>query len=121
PARGVRLDSRFRCTCGARKAGLPCRAQAGNQGGIMRGVITGAAAACALALAPSALAGNIVLYPNSVGAHTVASWRAHEGQPDTVGAANQALWLEKDDGGSADYAAATVRGLEGERADSLVG
>jgi hypothetical protein len=87
----------------------------------MRGVITGAAAACALALAPSALAGNIVLYPSSVGAHTTASWRAQEGQPDTVGAANQALWLEKDDGGSTDYAAATVGGLEGERADSLVG
>jgi hypothetical protein len=81
----------------------------------------GAAFACALALAPTALAGNVVLYPNSFGAHTVASWRALEGQPDTVGAANQALWLEKDDGGSTDFAAATVNGLAGERADSLIG
>jgi hypothetical protein len=87
----------------------------------MRGVFMGAAFACALALAPSALADNVVLYPNSFGAHTVASWRAQEGQPDTVGGANQALWLEKDEGGSADHAAATVGGLEGQRADSLSG
>ena len=87
----------------------------------MRGVIIGAAFACALMLAPAALADNIVLFPNSFGAHTVASWRAQEGLPDTTGRANQALWLEKDDGGTTDFAAATVRGLEGQRAQTLTG
>jgi hypothetical protein len=87
----------------------------------MRGVIAAAAFACALALAPSALAGNIVLYPHSFGAHTVASWRAQEGQPDTVGGDNQALWLEKDEGDASVYAAATVGGLEGEKAQFLTG
>jgi hypothetical protein len=87
----------------------------------MRGVIMGAAFACALALAPTALADNVVLFPNSFGAHTVASWRAQEGQPDTVGNANQALWLQKDEGGSTDYAAATVNGLEGQGVQFLTG
>jgi len=87
----------------------------------MRGVIAGAAFACALALAPAALADNVVLYPNSFGAHTVASWRAQEGQPDTVGAANQALWLEKDDGDSTVSAAAIVDGLPGQKVQSLTG
>jgi len=87
----------------------------------MRGVIAGAAFACALALTPTALADNVVLYPNASGAHTVASWRAQEGQPDTVGVGNQALWLEKDDGDSAAFAAATVVGLEGHKVQSLTG
>jgi hypothetical protein len=87
----------------------------------MRGVITGAAVACALALAPTALADNVVLFPNSFGAHTFASWRAHEGQADTTGNASQALWLEKDEGGTADFAAATVNGLEGQKAQALIG
>lgn len=88
----------------------------------MRGVIAGAAVACALALVPAALAGNsAVLYPNSFGAHTSASWRAQEGQPDTVGGANQALWLEKQDDDASSFAAATIRGLEGQRVQSLVG
>jgi hypothetical protein len=81
----------------------------------------GAGFACALALAPTALADNAVLFPNSFGAHTVASWRAQQGQHDTVGNANQALWLQKDEGGSADYAAATVNGLDGQSAQSLTG
>lgn len=87
----------------------------------MRGVIAGAAFACALLFAPAALAGNVVLYPNSFGSQTVASWRAAEGQPDTVGSANQALWLEKDDGDSTVFAAATVLGLEGQNVQSLTG
>jgi hypothetical protein len=81
----------------------------------------GAALACALALAPTALADNVVLFPNSFGAHTIASWRAQEGQPDTTGKANQALWLEKDEGGTTDFAAATVNGLEGQKAQALIG
>jgi hypothetical protein len=87
----------------------------------MKGVIAGAAVACALALAPAALAGNVVLYPNSFGAHTAASWRAQEGQPDTVGAGNQALWLEKDEGDSTVFAAATVGGVEGQKVQSRTG
>jgi hypothetical protein len=87
----------------------------------MRGVIMGAALACALALAPTALADNVVLFPNSFGAHTIASWRAHEGQPDTTGNASQALWLQKDEGGTTDFAAATVNGLEGQKAQALIG
>src|SRR4051812_1036648 len=88
----------------------------------MRGVIVSAAVACALALVPAALAGNsAVLYPNSFGAHTSASWRAQEGQPDTVGGANQALWLENQDDDASNFAAATIRGLEGQRVQSLVG
>jgi hypothetical protein len=87
----------------------------------MRGVIAGAAFACALALAPAAFADNVVLYPNSFGAHTIASWRAGEGQPDTVGAANEALWLEKDDGDSTVFAAATLNGLAGQKVQSLTG
>jgi hypothetical protein len=81
----------------------------------------GAACACALALAPTALADNVVLFPNSFGAHTVAAWRAQQGQPDTTGNANQALWLEKDEGGTTDFAAATVNGLEGQKAQALIG
>jgi hypothetical protein len=87
----------------------------------MKGVIAGVAAACALAFVPAALADNVVLHPNSSGAHTVASWRAMEGQSDTVGSSNQALWLEKDDGDSTVYAAATFIGLEGQKVQSLKG
>ena len=88
----------------------------------MRGVIAGAAAACALALAPAALAGNsAVLFPNSFGAQTSASWRAQEGQTDAVGSANQALWLAKQDNDTASFAAATIGGLEGQQAQYLVG
>ena len=50
-----------------------------------------------------------------------AAWRAKEGQPDTVGSANQALWLEKQDNGTSSFAAATIRGLEGEQVQYLVG
>src|SRR5438067_1932046 len=88
----------------------------------MRGVIAGVAAACALALVPAALADtNVVLYPNSFGAHTVASWRAQEGLPDTVGQANQALWLEKNDSDPTTFAAATIGGVEGQRVQSFKG
>ena len=88
----------------------------------MRGVIAGAAVVCALALAAAAAAANTaVLYPNSFGAQTSASWRAQEGQPDTVGNANQALWLEKQNDDASSFAAATIRGLEGQRVQSLVG
>jgi hypothetical protein len=81
----------------------------------------GAACACALALAPTALADNVVLFPNSFGAHTVAAWRAQQGQPDTTGNARQALWLQKDEGGTTNFAAATVNGLEGQKAQALIG
>jgi len=87
----------------------------------MKGVIVGAAFACALALVPAALAGDVVLFPNSVGPHAVASWRAQEGQSDTVGSANQALWLERDGADSTSYAAATLGGLQGQRAQLLTG
>lgn len=87
----------------------------------MRGVIAGAAFACVLAFAPAALAGNVVLHPDSFGVQTRASWRAQEGQPDTVGNANQALWLEKDAGDSSTFAAATIGGLEGQKVQSLTG
>ena len=87
----------------------------------MKGVIVSAAAACALAFIPAAFAGNVVLFPNSFGSHTVASWRAQEGQPDAVGGANQALWLERGDVETTAYAAATIGGLEGQRAQLLTG
>ena len=82
-------------------------------------VLAGAAAACALVLAPAALAGTIALYPTSTGSHTVASWRAQVGLPDTAGSGNQALWLESVDPDANDVAAAQFAGLEGVPVQSL--
>ncbi len=80
-----------------------------------------AVAALALAFVPQAFGGNLVLAPTSYGAQTVASWRAQEGLPDTVGFANQALLLEKDTFDAGPAAVAVVLGLEGTRARALGG
>lgn len=87
----------------------------------MRWGLSAVVAAAALALAPAALADDVLtLEPAGGGADTYASWRAQEGLPDSVGAANQALYLHHA-GFTAAGAAALVRGVEGRTVDSLGG
>jgi hypothetical protein len=61
------------------------------------------------------------LHPSSSGQQTVAAWRAGLGLADTVGAANQALLLEKDTFDPGTAASAEFTGVAGSRAQLLVG
>jgi hypothetical protein len=87
----------------------------------MKGVIASAVALCSLVFTSAAFAGDVVMFPNSSGSHTVASWRAQEGLPDTVGAADQALWLASQDPDGEDVAAATFNGVEGVQVQAIKG
>ncbi|HEX8745012.1 MAG TPA: hypothetical protein VF712_17945 [Thermoleophilaceae bacterium] len=54
------------------------------------------AAAFVLALpASSALAGDLTLRPSGFGAHSYAAWKAQQGEPDSSGSSNQALYFQK--------------------------
>ena len=89
----------------------------------MRRFVVLAATAAALVLAvPAAADEELTLQPESLGEHTVSSWRGHEGLPDTFGEANQALYLQM---GATEprpaAAAAVARGIEGVPARFLTG
>src|SRR5262245_44631943 len=60
------------------------------------------------------------LHPRGFGENSYAAWKAHEGQPDTRGKADHALYLQKQTE-TATFAAAVavVDGLEGQPATAL--
>ena len=73
-------------------------------------------------MAPAAQAArnDLMLNPNGFGRHTYASWKANEGQPDSSGASDQALYLQKQTATADGTAAlAFVAGLEGEAASVI--
>ena len=81
-----------------------------------------AAGVLAVAVPAVALAGALTLHPSGFGPKTYASWKANEGQPDSQGAASEALYFQKGVPTSTFAAAlAFVRGLEGEPVTSLTG
>ncbi len=85
----------------------------------MRWGLFAAVAAAVLALAPAALADDLLtLAPVGGGADTYTSWLAQQGQSDSVGTAEQALYFHH---GGAAPAAAFVRGLEGRPVSALFG
>jgi hypothetical protein len=82
----------------------------------------GAAALAALAFPAAGLAGDLTLHPSGFGQKSYAAWKAHEGQPDSVGNANQALYLQKGVPTAVVAAGvAVVRGLAGQPATALTG
>src|SRR3989442_7571901 len=60
------------------------------------------------------------LHPSGFGTHSYASWKAHQGEPDTKGNADQALYFQKMTV-TTDFAAgvAVIDGLEGQPASAL--
>ncbi len=62
------------------------------------------------------------LHPSGFGVHSYAAWKAHQGQPDADGNADQALYFQKMTA-TADFAAgvAVVDGLEGQLASAFTG
>jgi hypothetical protein len=80
--------------------------------------------ALALVLAGVAAAATSVdvltLYPAAGGQQTYAAWKAQEGQPDSSGSGNQALYLQNLTGALDTAAAAHVRGFEGTEVRFLV-
>ena len=80
----------------------------------MKKVLAPLAALLMLAFAGPALADEeLTLQPESFGSHTVSSWRAQEGLPDSFGNARQALYMQKAAEGPPGVAWAVVRGIEG--------
>ena len=87
----------------------------------MKKVFAALAGVLAFACTSVALAGTVTLHPNSSGQQTVAAWRAGFGLADTVGAANQALLLEKDGFDLGTAATAEFTGIAESRAQLLAG
>ena len=86
----------------------------------MRRALLAGLAIAVMAPAAQAARNDLVLNPNGFGRHTYASWKAQEGQSDTGGAANQALYLQKQTATADPVAAiAFVAGLEGEEASVI--
>lgn len=90
----------------------------------MKSKLTAAAAAAGLVLAGVAPAATTVdalaLYPSGGGENTYAAWKAQEGQPDSSGSANQALYLQNLSAAPGTAAAAHVRGFEGTEVRHLI-
>jgi hypothetical protein len=70
----------------------------------------------------SANAGTFTLHPSGFGPHSYASWKAFEGEPDSRGSKDQALYMQKFTT-TATVAAGVVliKGVEGLPADQLTG
>jgi hypothetical protein len=67
-----------------------------------------------LALPAAASAGSLVLHPNGFGDHSYSSWKADEGLPDSTGAKDQALYLQKNTATATPAAGvAVIKGVEG--------
>ena len=80
------------------------------------------AAAATLVVPAVAAAGELTLHPSGFGEKTYAAWKAHEGQPDSNGNANQALYLQKGVPTAQFVSAnAVVRGVAGEPLSFLTG
>ena len=88
-------------------------------------LIVAAASAAALAIAPAWGAGSasdLKLHPNGFGPHSYSSWKAQQGEPDSTGGANQALYFQKMTATTTNAAGvAVVTGLEGTPASDLQG
>jgi len=61
-------------------------------------VLLAAASAAALAFAPAWGAGGsgLTLHPSGFGPHSYAAWKAQQGEADSTGGSNQALYLQKE-------------------------
>jgi len=70
--------------------------------------------------AAAATEDGLTLYPAAGGQHTYAAWKAQEGQPDSTGSADQALYLQNLTGAADTAAAAHVNGFEGTEVRFLV-
>jgi hypothetical protein len=82
----------------------------------MKGLKAGgiAAAAVALALPGSAMAGTPALYPSGFGEHTYSAWKGDEGLPDSTGNKDEALYFQKETSTVTGTAAvALFKGFEG--------
>lgn len=88
-------------------------------GGLFR---IAAAAVAALAFPASALAGTLTLHPAGFGTHSYAAWKAQEGEPDSHGSADEALYFQKETS-TATFAAgvAVIEGIAGTPAAALTG
>jgi hypothetical protein len=73
-------------------------------------------------LAASASAGTFTLHPSGFGEHSYAAWKAMEGQPDSTGNKDQALYFQKDTP-TPTFAAgvAVFKGFSGLPASSITG
>jgi len=81
-----------------------------------------AAFAAALVLPAAAFAGSLTLHPAGFGPHSYAAWKAQQGQPDSSGNGNHALYFQKDVPTTTIAAGtASVQGLAGEPATVLNG
>jgi hypothetical protein len=87
---------------------------------LLRFVVIGVVAL--VALPTYAFAGALTLHPSGFGTKSYSSWKAHQGQPDSNGNSEQALYFQKDVP-TATVAAgvAVVRGLEGQAPSALMG
>jgi hypothetical protein len=81
-----------------------------------------AVVATAIALPASAFAGTLTLHPAGFGTMSYAAWKAQQGEPDSQGSANQALYFQKMTT-TPTFAAgvAVVKGIAGTPADELTG
>jgi hypothetical protein len=81
-----------------------------------------AAVAATLAFPASALAGTLTLHPAGFGTHSYAAWKAQEGEPDSHGNGNEALYFQKGTA-TTTFAAgvAVIKGIAGTPADELTG
>jgi hypothetical protein len=90
----------------------------------MRGrfVIAMLAVLAALAIPAAAFAGALTLHPAGFGEHSYSAWKAHQGEPDSKGSDDQALYFQKMTS-TATFAAgaAVIKGVAGLRADELTG
>jgi hypothetical protein len=79
-----------------------------------------AIAVMAVAVPSSALAGDYTLHPNGFGEHSYSAWKAQQGEADSHGASNQALYFQKFTT-TATIAAgfAVIDGFEGETLEKL--
>jgi len=85
-------------------------------------LLIAAVAAVALAVPSSASAGTLTLHPSGFGTMSYSSWKAQQGEPDSGGSANQALYFQKMTLTPTPAAGvAIVRGIEGLPASDLEG
>jgi hypothetical protein len=90
---------------------------------ISRAAAVAAFAGCLLVVqfAP-ANAGTLTLHPSGFGPHSYASWKAYEGQPDTRGSKDQALYMQKNTVTTTVAAGVVlIKGVEGLPASQLTG
>jgi len=76
----------------------------------------------ALAVPNWVFAGDLTLHPAGFGQHSYAAWKAQQGQPDSTGNANQALYFQKMTTTATNAAGvAVIQGISGLPANDLTG